>query len=43
MNNIRTFSVDYRGTIPAVINVSPEAFEEEAKMAMTIFFQSRKH
>ena len=36
MNNIRTFSVDYPGTIPAVINVSPEAFEEEAKMAMAV-------
>ncbi|WPD20824.1 MAG: UPF0175 family protein [Candidatus Electrothrix scaldis] len=36
MEKMRTFSVDYPGTIPAVINVSPEAFEEEAKMAMAI-------
>lgn len=36
MEEMRTFSVDYPGTIPAVINVSPEAFEEEAKMAMAV-------
>ena len=33
---MRTLSVKYPGTIPATINVSPETFEEEAKMAMAV-------
>ena len=36
MNTMRTFSVDYPGTIPAVVNLSPEAFEEKARMAMAV-------
>ncbi|MDU9048482.1 MAG: hypothetical protein Q3M30_06505 [Candidatus Electrothrix sp. Rat3] len=36
MNRTHFFSVDYPATIPAVINVSPEVFEEEAKMAMAV-------
>jgi len=33
---MRTLSVKYPETIPATINVSPETFEEEAKMAMAV-------
>jgi predicted HTH domain antitoxin len=33
---MRTLSVKYPGTIPATINISPETFEEEAKMAMAV-------
>ncbi|HEB68432.1 MAG TPA: UPF0175 family protein [Desulfobulbus sp.] len=33
---MRTLSVKYPGSIPATINVSPETFEEEAKMAMAV-------
>ena len=36
MDRMRTLSVKYPGTIPATINVSPETFEEEAKMAMAV-------
>ena len=36
MDRMRTLSVQYPGTIPATINVSPEAFEKEAKMAMAV-------
>ena len=34
MEKMRTLSVQYPATIPAVINLSPETFEEEARMAM---------
>jgi hypothetical protein len=40
MNRTRFFSVDYPRTIPAVINVSPEAFEEEADMVMMLKYAS---
>ncbi len=40
MDNMRTFSVDYPETIPPVINVSPETFEKEAKMAMAVNYLS---
>ncbi|MCI5143013.1 MAG: UPF0175 family protein [Candidatus Electrothrix sp. ATG1] len=33
---MRTLSVQYPSGIPAVINTSPEIFEEEAKMAMAV-------
>ncbi len=36
METMRTLTVDYPLTIPAVINLDPEAFEEEAKMAMAV-------
>lgn len=36
MNGMRTLSVQYPGSIPAVMNVAPELFEEEAKMAMAV-------
>lgn len=36
MDRTRTLSVKYPETIPATINVSPETFEEEAKMAMAV-------
>ena len=31
---MRTLSIQYPATIPALINLSPETFEEEARMAM---------
>ena len=33
---MKRLSVEYPESIPAVINLSPEAFEEEAKMAMAV-------
>ncbi|MCI5157917.1 MAG: UPF0175 family protein [Candidatus Electrothrix sp. AUS1_2] len=33
---MRTLSVQYPRSIPAVINTSPELFEEEAKTAMAV-------
>jgi predicted HTH domain antitoxin len=33
---MRTLSVQYPGSIPAIMNVAPEFFEEEAKMAMAV-------
>lgn len=36
MDRTRTLSVKYPETIPATFNVSPEAFEQEAKMAMAV-------
>ncbi len=36
MEKMRTFSIQYPATIPAVINLTPEAFEEEARMAMAV-------
>jgi predicted HTH domain antitoxin len=36
MERMRTLSVQYPGNIPAVMNVAPELFEEEAKMAMAV-------
>jgi len=36
MDRMRTLSVKYPGYLPATINVSPETFEEEAKMAMAV-------
>ncbi len=35
-SRMRTLSVKYPEAIPTTINVSPEAFEEEAKMAMAV-------
>jgi len=36
MEKMRTLSVQYPRSIPAVINTSPELFEEEAKTAMAV-------
>jgi predicted HTH domain antitoxin len=36
MEKMRTLSVQYPATIPALINLSPETFEEEARMAMAV-------
>lgn len=36
MEKMRTISVEYPVTIPAVANLSPETFEEEARMAMAV-------
>jgi predicted HTH domain antitoxin len=36
MERMRTLSVEYPVTIPAVINLTPETFEEEARMAMAV-------
>ena len=36
MERMRTLSVKYPVGIPAVVNLSPETFEEEAKMAMAV-------
>jgi len=36
MDRMRTLSVKYPEAIPTTINISPEAFEEEAKMAMAV-------
>ncbi len=36
MERMRTLSVEYPVGIPAVINLSPESFEEEARMAMAV-------
>jgi len=33
---MKRLSIEYPESIPAVINLSPEAFEEEAKMAMAV-------
>lgn len=33
---MRTIRIDYPESIPAVQNLSPEAFEEEARMALAI-------
>jgi predicted HTH domain antitoxin len=33
---MRTLSVKYPEAIPTTINISPEAFEEEARMAMAV-------
>ncbi|MBF0408644.1 MAG: UPF0175 family protein [Candidatus Riflebacteria bacterium] len=33
---MRKMQVEYSEAIPALINISPEAFEEEAKMAMAV-------
>ncbi len=36
MERKRTLSVEYPVSIPAVINLSPDVFEEEARMAMAV-------
>jgi len=36
MERMRTLSVQYPVTIPAISNLSPRIFEEEAKMAMAV-------
>ncbi len=36
MNRMRTLSVQYPGSIPAIMNIEPELFEKEAKMAMAV-------
>ncbi len=36
MERMRTLSVEYPVSIPAVVNLSPEIFEEEARMAMAV-------
>jgi hypothetical protein len=36
MERMRTLSVEYPVSIPAVVNLSPETFEEEARMAMAV-------
>jgi hypothetical protein len=36
MERVRTLSVQYSGTIPAISNLSPQVFEEEAKMVMAV-------
>ena len=36
MEKKRTLSVEYQESIPAVINLSPEVFEEKARMAMAV-------
>ena len=33
---MRTLSVQYPGSIPAIMNIAPRVFEEEAKMAMAV-------
>lgn len=33
---MRTFAIRYPESIPAIVNLSPEAFEEEARMAMAV-------
>ena len=33
---MRTIRIDYPESIPAVMNMSPESFEEEARMALAI-------
>ncbi|MFH1116802.1 MAG: UPF0175 family protein [Pseudomonadota bacterium] len=33
---MRTIRIDYPESIPAVLNLSPETFEEEARMALAI-------
>uniref|UniRef100_UPI004057B2E8 UPF0175 family protein n=1 Tax=Candidatus Electronema sp. TaxID=2698783 RepID=UPI004057B2E8 len=36
MDRMRTLSVQYPGSIPAIMNIEPELFEKEAKMAMAV-------
>ncbi len=33
---MRTLSVNYSKSIPAILNISPESFEQEAKTAMAM-------
>ena len=35
-NIMKTISIDYPDSIPAAVNLSSEAFEEEARLAMAI-------
>ncbi|MBW1717879.1 MAG: UPF0175 family protein [Deltaproteobacteria bacterium] len=33
---MRTIEIEYPETIPAVLNISPEAFEQEARFALAV-------
>jgi len=34
--NMKTIQIEYPESIPAALNVSPESFEEEAKLALAV-------
>lgn len=33
---MRTIEIEYPETLPAILNLSPEAFEQEARFALTV-------
>jgi len=33
---MRTIEIEYSETIPAVLNISPEMFEQEARLALAV-------